>query len=93
MKRTSRTLEAYEGSAAHAAIDFCLSRNYKQHGDPAKVAALVYKVAMSDKMPLWLPAGKEVIKKFTAKCERMIDELQWYYDEACDISFPRPEKK
>ena len=93
LKRAANTLDAYKGSAAHSAIDYCLSHNYKQHGDPAKVAALVYKVAMSDKMPLWLPVGKEVIKKFTAKCERMLSEMQLYYEESCATSFPRPPKQ
>lgn len=93
LKRTSRTLDAYEGSAAHAAVDYCLSHNYKQHGDPVKVAKLVYDVAMSEKMPLWLPVGKEAMKKLKAKCERMIAETEPYYEASCNTSYPRPPKK
>lgn len=90
MKRTAKTLEAYEGSAAHGALDYCLSHNYRQHGDPAKVAELVFEVTMSDKLPLWLPVGKEVMKKFRGKCERMIAEIAPYYEASCATSFPRP---
>ena len=93
LKRASRTLGAYEGSAAHAALEYCLSHNYRQHGDPVKVAELVFDVAMSERMPLWLPVGKEAMKKLAAKCERMVAETAPYYDASCATSFPRPEKK
>jgi NAD(P)-dependent dehydrogenase (short-subunit alcohol dehydrogenase family) len=90
LKRASRTLDAYEGSAAHAALDYCLSHNYRQHGDPVKVAKLVFDVAMSERMPLWLPVGKEAMKKLVKKCERMVEETKPYYEASCDTSFPRP---
>ena len=93
LKRASRTLEAYEGSAAHAALEYCLSHNYRQHGDPVKVAELVFDVAMSQRMPLWLPVGKEAMKKLATKCERMVAETAPYYDASCATSFPRTEKK
>ena len=93
LKRTAKTLDVYEGSAAHAALDYCLSHNYRQHGDPVKVAQLVYDVTMSEKMPLWLPVGKEAMKKLKAKCERMIEETAPYYEASCDTSYPRPQKK
>jgi len=92
LKRASRTLTEYEGSAAHAALDYCLSHNYRQHGDPVKVAKLVFDVTMSDKMPLWLPVGKEAMKKLAQKCERMLAETQPYYDASCDTSYPRPPR-
>lgn len=90
LKRASNTLPAYEGSAAHAALDYCLSHNYQQHGDPVKVAQLVFDVAMSEKMPLWLPVGKEAMRKLARKCERMVSETQPYYDASCATTFPRP---
>jgi NAD(P)-dependent dehydrogenase (short-subunit alcohol dehydrogenase family) len=92
LKRASRTLDVYEGSAAHAALDYCLSHNYMQHGDPVKVAKLVYDVTMSEKMPLWLPVGKEAMKKLKQKCERMIAETMPYYEVSCDTSYPRAPK-
>ena len=93
LKRASQTLEVYEGSAAHAALEYCLSHNYQQHGDPEKVAQLVFEVAMSDTMPLWLPVGKEAMKKLKKKCERMVAETAPYYEASCNTSFPRPAKK
>ena len=93
LKRASRELPEYEGSAAHAALDYCLSHNYLQHGDPMKVAKLVFDVAMSPKMPLWLPVGKEAMRKLNKKCERMMQEVAPYYEASCDTSFPCPDKK
>ena len=93
LKRASKTLDVYEGSAAHAALEYCLSHNYQQHGDPQKVAALVYDVTMSPKMPLWLPVGKEAMKKLAQKCERMVAETKPYYEASCNTSYPRPDKK
>ena len=92
LKRASNTLDVYEGSAAHAALEYCLAHNYQQHGDPVKVAELVYNVAMSEKMPLWLPVGKEAMKKLERKCQRMVAETQPYYEASCATTFPRPEK-
>ena len=89
LKRTATTLPAYEGSAAHSALDYCLSHNYRQHGDPEKLAELVIDVTMSETMPLWLPVGKEAMKKLEQKCLRMVEEVKPYYEASCNTSFPR----
>lgn len=93
LRRAATTLPAYEGSAAHSALDYCLSHNHRQHGDPQKVAQLVFDVAMSQQMPLWLPVGKEAMKKLSQKCRRMIEETQPYYEASCATSYPRPGKE
>lgn len=92
LKRTATTLEAYEGSAAHSALDFCLSNNYQQHGDPYKAAQLVYDVAMSDSMPRWLPIGKEAVKKLARKCQRMLEETEPYNEASIDTLLEQEEQ-
>ena len=89
LKRAERTLPDYEGSAAHGALEYCLSHNHLQHGDPRKVAELVCKVALSEKLPLWLPIGKEAMKKLRQKCEWMVAETNPYYEASCATAFPR----
>ncbi len=92
LKRAANTLPAYEGSAAHSALEYCISHNHLQHGDPEKVAELVCKVALSEKMPLWLPVGKEAMKKLRQKCEWMLAETEPYYEASCATAYPRPNK-
>lgn len=92
LKRTAKTLPVYNGKAAHAAQEYADTHNYLQHGDPQKLAQLVFDVTMSPKMPLWLPIGKEAYKKLYRKCERMIEETKPYYEASCDTSYPREVK-
>ena len=79
-------LAAYDGTPARGAEDFCLGHNYQQHGDPDKAAAFVYRVASSpEPLPLWLPVGKDAVKKFEKKLTRMVESIQPYKDEASDL--------
>ena len=85
--RTPNTpLEAYDNTPARGAEEFCLGHNYQQHGDPQKAAEFVYKVvSSSDPLPLWLPVGKDSIKKFEKKLTKMIESIQPYKDEASNL--------
>ncbi len=79
-------LEAYDNTPARGAEEFCLGHNYQQHGDPQKAAEFVYKVvSSSDPLPLWLPVGKDSIKKFEKKLTKMIESIQPYKDEASNL--------
>lgn len=79
-------LEAYNGTPARGAEDYCLGHNYQQHGDPQKAAEFVYKVVSSpDPLPLWLPVGKDSIKKFEKKLSHMIESIQPYKEEASSL--------
>ena len=78
-------LDAYDGTPARGALEFCLDNNYRQHGDPRKAAQLVYDVVSSDEaLPLWLPVGKDAVKKFERKLGGMVDSIQPYRDRCCD---------
>lgn len=79
-------LQAYDGTPARGAEDYCLGHNYQQHGDPQKAAEFVYKVVSSpDPLPLWLPVGKDSIKKFEKKLSHMIESIQPYKEEASNL--------
>lgn len=76
----------YDGTPARGAEEYCLGHNYQQHGDPAKAAQLVYQIASSDEpLPLWLPLGKDAVKKFEKKYTRMIESIQPYKEAASDL--------
>lgn len=86
IKRPEHTLSVYDDSPARSAEDYCLGHNYQQHGDPAKATELVYQVVTSpDPMPLWLPLGKDAIKKYEKKFTRMIEAIQPYKEAASDL--------
>lgn len=79
-------LPEYDGTPARGAADYCLGHNYQQHGDPKKAAEFVYKVASSpEPLPLWLPVGKDAVKKFEKKFAQMIESIQPYKEEASDL--------
>lgn len=42
-------------------------------------------VSSSDPLPLWLPVGKDSIKKFEKKLTKMIESIQPYKDEASNL--------
>lgn len=86
IKRPNAPMEVYNDTPARSAEDYCLGHNYQQHGDPNKAAELVYRIVASpDPMPQWLPLGKDAVKKFERKLTEMIESLQPYKDEACDL--------
>lgn len=79
-------IAAYDGTPARGAADYCLGHNYQQHGDPHKAAEFVYRVASSpEPLPLWLPVGKDAVKKFEKKLGKMIDSIQPYKEQASDL--------
>ncbi len=79
-------IAAYDGTPARGAADYCLGHNYQQHGDPRKAAEFVYRVASSpDPLPLWLPVGKDSVKKFEKKLGKMIESIQSYKEQASDL--------
>ena len=94
MKVPERTLSAYDGTPARGAMEYCLSHDGLQYGDPAKVAELVYQVTTDpDPLPTWLPVGKDAMKKLFEKCQMMIETAKPYYERSCATAFPRAPKK
>lgn len=79
-------IPAYDGTPARGAADYCLGHNYQQHGDPRKAAEFVYQVASSSEpLPLWLPVGKDAVKKFEKKLGKMVESIQPYKEQASDL--------
>ncbi len=79
-------IAAYNGTPARGAADYCLGHNYQQHGDPRKAAEFVYRVASSpEPLPLWLPVGKDAVKKFEKKLSKMVESIQPYKEQASNL--------
>lgn len=79
-------LPAYDGTPARSSAEYCLSHNYQQHGDPTKAAELVYQVVSApEPLPLWLPLGKDAMKKFGKKLTRMIESVEPYREASSDL--------
>lgn len=80
-------LAAYDGTPARGAEEYCLGHNYQQHGDPAKAARLVYQIVSNtdEPLPLWLPLGKDAVKKFEKQITRKVDSIQPYKEAASDL--------
>ncbi len=86
IRTPSSPLAAYDGTPARGAEDYCLGHNYQQHGDPQKAAEFIYQVVSSpDPLPLWLPVGKDAVKKFEKKFTKMIESIQPYKEAASNL--------
>ncbi len=78
-------LAAYDNTPARGAAEYCIGHNYQQNGDPRKACELVYRVVSSpDPLPVWLPVGKDAVKKFERKLTAMIESIQPYKQAASD---------
>ena len=85
IRALEKPLAAYDGTPARGALEYCLDHNYRQQGDPRKAAQLVYDVVSSDEpLPLWLPVGKDAVKKFEKKLGAMIESIRPYRERCCD---------
>ncbi len=62
----------------------------KQPGDPERAAALIVKMALSDKPPMRLPLGKYVVKKVRDTASARLRELEAWEQAATDTDFPAP---
>lgn len=91
LKTPDRLLEAYESSAARAALTYCLDHNYQQYGDPRKVAALVCTIALEPHMPAVLPVGRDAIKKYKRRAAESLEAIEAYEQRAGNTSFPRED--
>lgn len=86
IRTPQQPLAAYDNTPARGATEYCLDHNYQQNGDPHKAAEFVYRVVSSpDPLPLWLPIGKDAIKKFERKLSDMIESIQPYKEAASNL--------
>lgn len=88
IRTPEHTIDAYDGTPARGAMDYCLSHNHLQYGDPQKAAAVLYDIVSSeDPLPLWLPIGRDAVKKYERKFAQMVEAIQPYRDRLRDCSF------
>lgn len=70
----------YDGTPAHTTLDWAGESNHAQMGDPVKGAALIYRVASEDRLPLHLPVGQDAIEHREAITARLENELAPWRD-------------
>lgn len=65
----------YDGTPAHATLDWADEANHTQLGDPAKGAAFIYQVASGERLPLHLPVGQDALDRRVVMNERIEREI------------------
>lgn len=68
-------IAAYDGTPAHATLDWVGEANHTQLGDPVKGAALIYEVTSQDKLPMHLPLGRDAIERLHVKIDQLRGDL------------------
>ncbi|AZM61086.1 MULTISPECIES: SDR family NAD(P)-dependent oxidoreductase [unclassified Streptomyces] len=84
----ARRIPDYDGTPAHATLDWIDTANHTQLGDPVKGAALIHEVAGADKLPGHLALGRDAIERRLVKIRGLQDDLAAWQDKsaatACD---------
>ena len=71
-------IAAYDGTPAHATLDWVGEASHTQLGDPAKGAALIYEVTGQDKLPSHLLLGRDAIDRWQVKVDQIAEDvLPW----------------
>ena len=68
-------LADYDGTPAHATLDWVTESNHTQLGDPVKGAALIYRVASGERLPLHLAVGQDALDRRVVMTERIDREM------------------
>ncbi|MFD7065155.1 SDR family oxidoreductase [Streptomyces sp. NPDC059906] len=88
LSTAAERIPAYDGTPAHATLDWIDTANHTQLGDPAKGAALIYEVTCQDKLPGHLALGRDAIERQLVKIRSLQDDLAAWQDKsaatACD---------
>lgn len=87
MHHPAASLDAYEGSAVHQAVQFLADNNHKQTGDPAKAARFVADVVESGKLPKRLLIGRLCCEQVRDDLEAQIDEIGTYEAASSQTDF------
>ncbi|WP_193487278.1 SDR family NAD(P)-dependent oxidoreductase [Streptomyces anthocyanicus] len=75
LSTAARRLPAYDGTPAHATLDWIDTANHTQLGDPVKGAALIYEVTSEDALPGHLALGRDAIERRLANIRTLQDDL------------------
>ncbi|GAA4669264.1 MULTISPECIES: SDR family NAD(P)-dependent oxidoreductase [Amycolatopsis] len=72
----------YDGTPAHATLDWIDEANHTQLGDPVRGAALIHRVTSGDKLPQHLLLGRDAFDRWEVKVARMADDIAPWRDES-----------
>ena len=70
-----RLLAEYDGTPAHATLEWAEETNYAQLGDPSKGAALICRVVSGGELPLHLILGRDALLRRAVVTERIEREM------------------
>nr|WP_308461196.1 SDR family NAD(P)-dependent oxidoreductase [Streptomyces sp. Ru62] len=82
LSTAAQRIPAYDGTPAHATLDWIDTANHTQLGDPVKGAALIYEVTSGDKLPGHLALGRDAIERQLAKIRNLHDDLAAWQDKS-----------
>ncbi|MEJ2868198.1 SDR family oxidoreductase [Actinomycetospora sp. OC33-EN08] len=68
-------VDAYDGTPAHATLDWADDANHTQLGDPVRGAALIVEVVDTDKLPTHLLLGRDAYERHEVVTARRADDL------------------
>ncbi|WP_459547570.1 SDR family oxidoreductase [Nocardia sp. X0981] len=75
MQLPEARIAGYDGTPAHATLDWAEEANHTQLGDPVKGAAFIYRVASGERLPLHLPVGRDALERRAVTTERIEREI------------------
>jgi len=88
LSTAAQRIGAYDGTSAHATLEWSDTANHTQLGGPVKGAALIYEVTGGDKLPGHLALGRDAIERQLVKIGSIQDDLAAWRDRsaatACD---------
>ncbi|MFB8438743.1 SDR family NAD(P)-dependent oxidoreductase [Streptomyces niveus] len=65
----------YDGTPAHATLEWIDQANHAQLGDPVKGAALIVEAASTEKLPRHLYMGRDTLERLEVKYRQVQDDL------------------
>ena len=78
--RPGNLMPEYDGTPAHDLLNYLDENNHTQSGDPAKAAAVVYKIATAERMPGRLALGSTCTAGYERFLKAQLEELSSYQD-------------
>ncbi|MFI9550130.1 SDR family NAD(P)-dependent oxidoreductase [Nonomuraea endophytica] len=69
------TIADYDGTPAHATLEWAATASHTQLGDPVKSAALIYEVTAQNVLPTHLYLGPDTIDRLRVKLDQIHDDL------------------
>lgn len=79
LSRTANIISDYNSTVGRMR-EFATQVNYKQPGDPKKLAAAFVKLANSAKPPVHLPLGNDTLKRYREKTAAFQKDIEEWYD-------------